>query len=75
MCDSIILTSDINNNLDSLSFREVNYVEAFEEYEYELLLSNDGGQSLIQEWGVRSNTELYERHDADEIDIVNVTAS
>jgi hypothetical protein len=75
MCDLIILTSDINNNLDSLSFREVNYVEAFEEYEYELLLSNDEGQSLIQEWGVRSNAELYECHDADEIDIVNVTAS
>ena len=75
MCDSSILTSDINYNLDSLSFREVNYVEAFEEYEYELLLSNDEGQSLIQEWGVRSRTELYERHDADEIDIVNVPAS
>jgi hypothetical protein len=53
----------------------VNYVEAFEEYEFELLLSNDEGQSLILEWGVRSSTELYERHDADEIDIVNVTTS
>lgn len=46
-------------------------MEAFEEYEYELQLSVDDVQSLIQEWGVRSNTEFYERHDTDEIDDVN----
>ena len=68
--DSMILTGDITDCLHSLSFREVNYVEAFEEYEYELLLSVDGIQSLIQEWGVISNTEHYERHDTDEIDNV-----
>ena len=70
ICDSMILTSDIMDCFYSLSFREVNYVEAFEEYEYELLLSNDEAQSLIQEWGMPSNTELYDRHDQCEIDSV-----
>lgn len=52
----------------SLSFREVNYVQVFGEYEYELLPADEGINSLIQEWGACSSTRAYAGHNADESD-------
>lgn len=64
------MNSDINKNcrIFSLSFREVNYVQVFGEYEYELLPADEGINSLIQEWGACSTTRAYTGHDDDESD-------
>lgn len=42
---------------DSLSFREVNYVEAFQEYEYELIPASPEICQLIVDWGTHSVTK------------------
>ena len=50
----------------SLSFREVNYVKVFGEYEYELLPDDEGIKFMIQEWGTRSVCGTYEGHNDDD---------
>jgi hypothetical protein len=59
------LTSNVTDKslLYSLSFREVNYVKVFGEYEYELLADDEGNTSLIKEWGACSISRSYEGHD------------
>jgi hypothetical protein len=50
----------------SLSFCEFNYVEAFKEYEYELLTSTDGIDAMISGWSSHANIIPYECVDLDE---------
>jgi hypothetical protein len=52
--------------MNSLSFREINYVEAFKEYEYELLPCSEEITSMINEWGSHASINPYNNEDDDE---------
>jgi hypothetical protein len=60
-----ILTSPKKQYFSSLSFREVNYVKVFGEYEYELLPDDEETKSLIQKWGASLISRAYEGHNGD----------
>jgi hypothetical protein len=52
-------------NTNSLSFREINYVEAFKEYEYELLPNSEELTSTINEWGSHARINSYNNNEDD----------